>query len=133
MLKYFFAIKISNEGFMDNNEELLELDQALLDSYVQSLGFDMVRKMFDLYSQQVVIYMNDIQASLLSDNTLQWQEHCHKMKGAAGSVGLKALHARLKIMEKTTASISEKDSQLTELRLHNQQALLDFNDWLTRV
>ena len=133
MLKCFFEVKISNEGFMHNNEELLELDQGLLDSYVQSLGFDMVRKMFDLYSQQAVIYMNDIQASLLSDNTLQWQEHCHKMKGAAGSVGLKALHARLKIMEKTTASISEKATQLTELRLHNQQALLDFNDWLTRV
>lgn len=118
---------------MHNNEELLQLDQDLLDGYVQSLGLDMVRKMFDLYSQQVVIYMNDIEESLLNDNAQQWQEHCHKMKGAAGSVGLKSLHARLKLMEKTTATISEKSSQLTELRLHNQQALLDFNDWLVSV
>ena len=52
------------------------------------------------------------------------------MKGAAGSVGLKALHARLKAMEKTTAGTDGKAQQLADLKTHNQQAIEDFNDWL---
>jgi len=55
------------------------------------------------------------------------------MKGAAGSVGLKALHSRLKLMEKTVASTSDKAHQLAELKVHNKQAMIDFNDWLESI
>mgnify|MGYP000706921773 CR=1 FL=1 len=115
---------------MNENSELIQLDNELLDGYVQSLGNDVVKKMFALYAQQVIIYINDIENSLLCGDTQLWQEHCHKMKGAAGSVGLKALHSRLKLMEKTTASANDKAHQLAELKIHNKQAISDFNDWL---
>lgn len=116
-----------------NNNELIQLDNELLDSYVQSLGVAVVKKMFDLYRGQVVLYIQDIESSLLSGNAKLWQEYCHKMKGAAGSVGLKALHARLKVMEKTTVGTSGKAQQLAELKIHNQQAIDDFNDWLASI
>lgn len=118
---------------MDKNNELIQLDNELLVGYVQSLGVDMVKKMFALYRQQVTIYLEDIEGSLLSDSASLWQEHCHKMKGAAGSVGLKALYARLKLMEKTTANREDKARQLAELKTHNKQAIADFSDWIARI
>lgn len=116
---------------MDEINDLIQLDVELLDGYVQSLGVNIVKQMFDLYRQQVTIYLTDIENALLSNNEQLWQEHCHKMKGATGSVGLKALHARLKLMEKTTASKNDKSNQLAELKLHNQQAIADFNNWVS--
>lgn len=118
---------------MNKNNEFLQLDSELLNGYVQSLGTDVVKQMFDLYSQQVIIYLDDIEEAMLSHNEQLWQEHCHKMKGAAGSVGLIALHARLKVMEKTTADRNEKAQQLAELKIHNQQAIVGFNDWLKHI
>ncbi len=118
---------------MDKNIELIQLDNELLEGYVQSLGGVIVKKMFTLYSQQVAIYLDNIESSLLCDDAQLWQEHCHKMKGAAGSVGLKALHSRLKLMEKTTAGTSDKTYQLVELKNHNKQAMADLNNWVEQI
>lgn len=117
---------------MNKKNILVQLDHELLNDYVQSLGVDIVKQMLSLYSQQVVIYLDDIEKSLQCDNTDLWQEHCHKMKGAAGSVGLKSLHASLVIMEKTSADITEKAQQLAELKEHNKQAVENFNNWLEK-
>lgn len=116
---------------MNIDNELVQLDRELLEGYVQSIGQDVVSQMFALYVQQVQVYLNDIENSLLHDDAKLWQEHCHKMKGAAGSVGLKALHARLKEMEKTSGSTVDKAHQLAELNIHNKQAIAEFQDWLT--
>jgi HPt (histidine-containing phosphotransfer) domain-containing protein len=115
---------------MNESDELIQLDKELLSDYVQRLGRGVVKQMFDLYIQQVALYINDIESSLLCDNSQLWQEHCHKMKGAAGSVGLKSLHLRLKEMEKTTINMSGKAHQLAELKTHNKQAIAAFDDWL---
>jgi len=115
---------------MGANDKLIQLDSELLDGYVKSLGISVVKQMFDLYRQQVTIYLKDIESSMLCNDAQLWQEHCHKMKGAAGSVGLKSLHLRLKSMEQTTASTNDKAHQLAELKVHNKQAMANFNDWL---
>lgn len=117
---------------MNKNNKLVQLNYGLLDDYRQSLGIDIVKKMLDLYSQQVVFYLVGIEKSLQCDSAELWQEHCHKMKGAAGSIGLKSLHARLALMEKTTADITEKAQQLVELKEHNQQAFANVNAWLEK-
>ncbi len=113
--------------------ELSSLDNELLNGYVQSLGQDIVKKMLTLYSQQSLIYLADIEAALLCDSAELWQEHCHKMKGAAGSVGLKSLHARLVVMEKSMDGTTKKAQQLAELNSHNNQAIADFNAWLESI
>lgn len=118
---------------MNDNYDLVQLDKELLDGYAQNLGTSIVKQMFALYEQQVIIYLNDIERSLLNDNAQLWQEHCHKMKGAAGSVGLKALHARLKEMETTTVSAHDKAQQLAALNIHNKQAMADFSEWLENL
>lgn len=115
---------------MDKNNELVQLNYDLLNDYIQSLGVEVVNKMIALYREQVVIYLVDIERALQCHDAGLWQEHCHKMKGAAGSIGLKSLHAQLVIMEKTTADITEKAQLLVELKVHNKQALTNVNAWL---
>ena len=110
--------------------ELPELDSELLNGYVETLGVNVVEQMFSLYCQQSAIYLNDIESALTSSNVQNWRDNCHKMKGAVGSVGLKALHSRLVSMEKTTEDATKKAQLLAELIEHNQQAITDFNDWL---
>lgn len=119
--------------FVDRYHELPSLDNELLGGYVQSLGQDIVKQMFALYSQQSSIYLDDIEGALLADDAELWQEHCHKMKGAAGSVGLKSLHARLVIMEKSTDCAMKKAQQLAELNIHNKQSIADFKDWFETI
>jgi len=127
------TIDLKEASTVHKNNESIQLDKELLEGYVQSLGVDVVKQMFTLYSQQVTIYLDDIESSLVNDSAQLWQEHCHKMKGAAGSVGLKALHARLKLMERTTADASDKVRQLADLKTHNKQAITDFSDWLIYI
>ncbi len=118
---------------MSENNDLIQLDNELLDSYIQSLGSAVVKQMFDLYRQQVAGYLEDIEHSLVHENAQLWQENCHKMKGAAGSVGLKALHDRLKTMEKSTNDQADKAKQLSALKIHNQAAIVEFERWLARL
>lgn len=115
---------------VNKNTDIKQLDKELLNGYLQSLGIEVVKKMLALYEQQSTLYIADIEAALLSESLQLWQEHCHKMKGAAGSVGLKSLHARMVVMEKSTESSTIKAQQLAELHIHNKQAIIDFNDWI---
>ena len=115
---------------MDKNNSLIQLNHDLLNDYVQSLGVEVVKKMIALYREQVIIYLVDIESALQCNDTKLWQEHCHKMKGAAGSIGLQSLHAKLALMEKTTADETEKAQQLVELKDHNKHALANVNTWL---
>ena len=118
-------------NFMNN--ALPQLDKELLNDYVQCLGKNVVTQMFTLYRQQVTLYLKDIESALLSDNGQLWQQYCHKMKGAAASVGLKSLHARLKNMEKTEENVADKAHQLSKLIAHNKQAMAEFEDWLSSI
>jgi HPt (histidine-containing phosphotransfer) domain-containing protein len=115
---------------VDINNKLVQLNHDLLNNYIQSLSVEVVNKMIALYREQVVIYLVDIESALQCNDSRLWQEHCHKMKGAAGSIGLQSLHAQLVLMEKTTADITEKAQQLAELKDHNKHSLTNVNAWL---
>jgi len=107
-----------------------QLDFALLDGYLVSLSTDIINKMLELYIQQSAIYLNEIQ-TLCGDNSQKlWQEQCHKMKSAAGSVGLKALHKTLSEMEKSTVSTADKRLLVEQLNKSNQESISIFQKWL---
>ena len=117
-------------GIVETKQANSDLDLALLDSYIESLGQHIVEQMFTLYCQQVEIYLNDIEKALLNDSSTQWQEHCHKMKGATASVGMRQLYGQLQLLEKTEASKEKKAQLLNEVILSNEQAILAFKAWL---
>jgi HPt (histidine-containing phosphotransfer) domain-containing protein len=112
-----------------NNINQLDLD--LLNGYFDSLGEQVVKKMLALYVQQSALYLKDILQAITHESQELWQEHCHKMKGAAGSVGLLKVHAKLVLIEKLKAPSEKKSTELSELIKLNQLAIEVFNSWLT--
>ncbi len=109
-----------------------KLDEELLTGYISTLGVNIVEQMITLYQQQSSIYLQDISDAVETDSQSLWQEHCHKMKGAAGSVGLITLHAMLVKIEKSTASMADKKQFLIKLEQENSIALQAFYDWLAK-
>jgi len=109
------------------------LDETLLTSYVNDLNKDIVRQMIELYTQQSKNYFNDINKAVIGQSNLLWQEHCHKMKGAAGSVGLKQLHEYLVEVEKSKASSDEKLVIMAQISQLNTSGIAAFNFWLNAV
>ncbi len=110
--------------------EDIVLDDSLLTGYLNNLGKVTVSKMLELYMQQSELYLADIGKALESSSQSLWQEHCHKMKGAAGSVGLKALHIFLVNIEKSVAPRAEKKVMLANLTTLNAQGVRCFKHWL---
>ncbi|TWX68880.1 phosphorelay protein [Colwellia demingiae] len=119
--------------FVETKRSNPDLDLELLQGYLDSLGKTIVEQMFALYCQQVEIYLNDIENAQLNDSLTGWQDHCHKMKGAAASVGMYQLHGQLKLLEKTEVSKEKKSVLLKELRLSNEHAILAFKNWLVTI
>jgi HPt (histidine-containing phosphotransfer) domain-containing protein len=111
----------------------LVLDETLLLGYFDSLGGDIVDQMIVLYEQQSKIYLEEIRQAIEINTQVSWQESCHKMKGAAGSVGLKELHSFLVSIEKSTADMTEKKVFLTQLSALNTQGVFAFKAWQNTV
>jgi len=111
--------------------QIEQLDINLLDGYIDSLGQSIVQQMLDLYIQQSITYIHDIADAVIQESQELWQERCHKMKGATGSVGLVSLHAKLVTIEKLSDSWPEKKVLSEELIVENEQAVYAFRQWLS--
>jgi|TARA_B110000902_G_C13907830_1_gene437050 HPt (histidine-containing phosphotransfer) domain-containing protein len=109
------------------------LDEELLSSYLSHLGKDIIKQMIDLYQQQSKIYLDDINQAAIEQSPLLWETHCHKMKGAAGSVGLKVLHSYLLTIENSDASREDKLLMIIKLREQNDTGVTAFIFWLNAV
>jgi HPt (histidine-containing phosphotransfer) domain-containing protein len=110
--------------------EVNQLDVSLLQGYLDNLGESVVRQMLDLYIQQSKIYLVDIEDNISVDEQISWQDACHKMKGAAGSVGLLTVHKTLVEIEKSTALSDEKAANVKALAISNNSAISAFKNWL---
>lgn len=109
------------------------LDLDLLVGYIDNLGKSVVEQMLQLYISQSAIYIEDIASHFSEDQQNLWQESCHKMKGAAGSVGLLLVHKKLVAIEKSVESEDAKESHLLELKDLNTKAYEEFQEWLNTV
>jgi len=106
------------------------IDHTLFQGYLDNLGTTIVEKMIAMYIEQSVIYLNDIAAATSEEHQQEWQSRCHKMKGAAGSVGMIEVHATLVAIEKSIARSSEKEKFVKELNSLNEQAIKAFKQRL---
>ena len=109
------------------------LDTTLLTDYLDNLGAVVVQQMLDLYAQQSIIYLSEITEAIKENSQELWQERCHKMKGAAGSVGLKQVHALLVKEEKSRASQSDKREIVANMTLLNEGSINAFKLWLAEA
>jgi HPt (histidine-containing phosphotransfer) domain-containing protein len=126
------VLTLSDKTNVKSDPMLPILDLELLSGYMESLGHNFVEKMFNLYKQQVVLYLSAIESAQTNDSTTLWEESCHKMKGASASVGLLKLHSMLVILEKTEASQSEKATLFNDLKIENEKGVTEFQQWLSQ-
>jgi HPt (histidine-containing phosphotransfer) domain-containing protein len=109
------------------------LDLDLLQGYIDNLGKSIVQQMLELYIGQSAIYLKDIAETVTTDKQKFWQESCHKMKGAAGSVGLLLVHKKLALIEKSEDLEEIKKTHLEELNELNTNAYNEFSEWLAKA
>ena len=73
----------------------LELDQVLeldiLEQYTQAIGGQALMGSVDLFAQQFPQYLAELTAAFDAKDYQLTAEHGHKMKGAAGAIGLARL------------------------------------------
>lgn len=110
--------------------EYKHLNVSLLESYIDTLGTSVVLQMLDLYIKQSEIYLQDISNAINVNEPLAWQKNCHKMKGAAGSVGLIQVHEKLVLIEKSIEEKKEKKAFVAELYLLNKAGIACLGHWL---
>lgn len=115
------------EFFWMENEQL---DLNLLNGYLETLDHSTLAKMLALYQQQSTVYIEEIKQALSENSQQLWQEQCHKMKGAAGSVGLIQVYTLLVNIEKSSAEHLKKAEYLLQLQQINTQAMASFQQWL---
>ncbi len=113
--------------------EVNQLDLSLLQGYLDNIGKDIVQQMLELYVQQSKIYLVDIENNILVEKQNTWQGACHKMKGAAGSVGLLTVHKTLVELETSTAPADVKATCVKALVTLNNDAISVFKNWLLDI
>lgn len=109
------------------------LDLELLNGYLDNLGKSMLTKMFALYTQQAPKYIQAITEAVIDDSSENWQQSCHKMKGAASSTGFILVREKLLTMEKSNGNNIVKREQIETLREINKKTELAFSQWLASV
>jgi HPt (histidine-containing phosphotransfer) domain-containing protein len=107
-----------------------QLDEALLNGYLLALSKGVIAQMLDIYIVQSSVYLDEIASSTRYDAQHLWQIHCHKMKGAAASIGFKQVYGKLTEIEKSTDLAQVKIDNVNELKRLNQQAINAYKQWL---
>ncbi|MEC7468574.1 MAG: Hpt domain-containing protein, partial [Pseudomonadota bacterium] len=79
----------SEQPKSDTSKQLTNiLDMDLLQMLVDTIGEDMVRASVKVFHEKMPEYMEILQLSLSADEKSEVCAQAHKIKGAAGSVGL---------------------------------------------
>lgn len=109
------------------------LDLDILQMLVDTIGEDMVRTSVKVFQENMPEYMEILQLSLSADEKDEVCSQAHKIKGAAGSVGL----ARV---QKIANRIQQGDHPtwwenvhdwVEELQMAVQQDMVQLNEWLS--
>jgi two-component system aerobic respiration control sensor histidine kinase ArcB len=117
----------------DNKLEAI-LDLDLLQMLVETIGSDMVRTSVKVFQENIPEYLEILQINLSANEKNEVCSQAHKIKGAAGSVGL----AR---MQEIANRIQQGDHPtwwqnvhdwVEELQMAMQQDLEKLNDWLSQ-
>jgi two-component system aerobic respiration control sensor histidine kinase ArcB len=139
------VIEVFNQLFVDeptspqisveeakNNDLHAILDLDLLQMLVDTIGEEMVRTSVKVFKDNIPEYMEILQLNLSANEKDEVCSQAHKIKGAAGSVGL----ARV---QKIANQIQQGDHPtwwenvhdwVEELQMSLQQDVLELNEWL---
>jgi two-component system aerobic respiration control sensor histidine kinase ArcB len=77
------------------------LDEQTLKDYLETLGASAFKQSIELFEQLLPSYLNKMVEGAVVHNLEEFQSSAHKLKGAAGSVGLAIIQQRAKVYEDT--------------------------------
>jgi len=120
MLADLFGIKQSEctEPQLKVSEEALEsidghlLDIETIEDFVNSMGLVVFRRSSQLFEKLSPQYQQELLISLTAGDREEYESVAHKLKGAAGSVGLNDVQLHAKTMEH--GAIDESDEVLKQ-------------------
>lgn len=75
---------------MQNNGSLLDIE--ILEQYMKLVGPDLIKQSLELFEQIMPGYLEILDSNMIVRDQNSITQEAHKIKGAAGSVGLRHLH-----------------------------------------
>lgn len=108
------------------------IDFSLLENYLERLGKNVVSQMIALYQEESTKYYLELAKLIGQENQNYWETTCHKMKGAAGSVGFTQVFSFIVSIEKLRDSAEKKSQLLRELEDQNQKSIKATQLWINK-
>lgn len=114
-----------------SSHEVLD-EQTLLD-YLETLGSDAFDQSIELFEQLLPGYLNKMVECVVHKNLEEFQSAAHKLKGAAGSVGLAEIQKRSKEYEHTeNPNWGLLEKQLMDFHSEINRDIELLKDWVKR-
>ena len=133
VLSQLFATPESTQLAVSPPEESVEvLDMGFLTDYADMVGKEVLVGAVELFEQMMPQYLNELDARLEIQDREGVTSEAHKIKSAAGAIGLKRLHQLAKLAQ--SAELAEWEAKIgdwiAELHRHYPQDLAALKRWL---
>lgn len=103
-----------------NNPEQ-ELDMVVLNDYLGSIGKEAMARSAKVFARLLPGYVSELKSAMTAQDWIVFREAAHKLKGAAGSVGLQWVQQKAKWLEQEVAEWDGLEQQLDELHKKAEQ------------
>lgn len=103
-------LKVSAAALADINAHLLDVET--IEDFVNSMGLVVFKRSSQLFEKLNPQYQQELLTSLNSGDREEYKSVAHKLKGAAGSVGLNDVQLHAKVME--YGALNESDEVLKQ-------------------
>ncbi|WP_283710260.1 aerobic respiration two-component sensor histidine kinase ArcB [Pseudoalteromonas prydzensis] len=128
-------LTVSKEASANINIDLLDVET--IEDFVNSMGIVIFKRSSSLFAKLNPQYQQELAAALATDDREEYKSVAHKLKGAAGSVGLNDVQLHAKKMEHGALEESDEELQnwltiLADKINEGQQALHLFLQQLER-
>ena len=110
-------LTVSAQDCLNINVELLDVET--IEDFVNSMGIDVFKRSSNLFAKLNPQYQQELVSSLAQGDREEYKSVAHKLKGAAGSVGLNDVQLHAKMMEH--GALEQNDEEL-------QQWLIELKD-----
>lgn len=126
------AIKQEHKS-MQNNGSLLDIE--ILEQYMKLVGPDLIKQSLELFEQMMPGYLEILDSNMIARDQNGITQEAHKIKGAAGSVGLRHLHQLAQQIQTPSLPAWSDNVQdwVDELKLEWHNDVQALREWLVNA
>ncbi|GFN46606.1 aerobic respiration control sensor protein [Candidatus Regiella insecticola] len=118
---------------MQNNGSLLDIE--ILEQYMKLIGPDLIKQSLELFEQMMPGYLEILDSNMIARDQNVITQEAHKIKGAAGSVGLRHLHQLAQQIQTPSLPAWSDNVQdwVDELKLEWHNDVQALREWLVNA